>query len=190
MSSRATQTRPESGLRNPMIWCSDTDLPTPLRPRMQMVSPGRTLKLTLSRTRLSPNALLTLRKSMYGPICASATILSSALACPPLRNCLLGAHWLQILRCIQVLKHLCQKTLLTQFFLPNRAHFHLPEQRIDLVLAFPQRRTCHLGKVAAIRSAQWLPAAVHLRKRHRGAARDGLAGQVAQKLRLHKRHIH
>src|SRR5579883_1090329 len=38
MSWWATQTRPASGLRNPMMWCSDTDLPTPLRPRMHTVS--------------------------------------------------------------------------------------------------------------------------------------------------------
>ena len=32
MSSWATITRPESGFRNPMMFISETDLPTPLRP--------------------------------------------------------------------------------------------------------------------------------------------------------------
>src|SRR5712692_10413803 len=66
MSSCATITRPESGLRNPMIFINDTDLPTPLRPKMQTVSPGSTLKLTWSSTRLSPKALETSLNSMYG----------------------------------------------------------------------------------------------------------------------------
>src|SRR5580658_10693518 len=51
-------------MRNPMMLCSETDLPTPLRPRMQTVSPGRTLKLTRSSTTLSPKALETSRNSM------------------------------------------------------------------------------------------------------------------------------
>ena len=42
MSSPATRMRPESGRRKPMISCSETDLPTPERPRMQSVSPGIT----------------------------------------------------------------------------------------------------------------------------------------------------
>ena len=42
-----------------MISCSETDLPTPLRPRMQTVSPGMTSKLTPSSTTLLPNALCT-----------------------------------------------------------------------------------------------------------------------------------
>src|SRR5579885_1215053 len=58
--------RPESGLRKPMICCRETDLPTPLRPRMQRVSPGNTKKLTLSSTTRSPNDFETLSKAIYG----------------------------------------------------------------------------------------------------------------------------
>ena len=47
-----------------MMLCSDTDLPTPLRPRMHTVSPGSTSKLTWSSTWLSPNALETSLNSM------------------------------------------------------------------------------------------------------------------------------
>src|SRR5713226_1320297 len=48
------------------MWCSATDFPTPLRPRMHTVSPGITLKLTRSSTRLSPNDLETSLNSTYG----------------------------------------------------------------------------------------------------------------------------
>src|SRR5882757_9895248 len=66
MSSPATMIRPESGFRKPMMLCNATDLPTPLRPRMQTISAGRTLKLTSLRTTRSPNALETFLNSMYG----------------------------------------------------------------------------------------------------------------------------
>ncbi len=46
MSSPATSTCPWSALRKPISICSETDLPTPERPRMQSVSPGSTEKLT------------------------------------------------------------------------------------------------------------------------------------------------
>ncbi len=49
-----------------MIICSETDLPTPLRPRMQTVSPGMTSKLTSSITTLLPKALWTCSNSIYG----------------------------------------------------------------------------------------------------------------------------
>jgi hypothetical protein len=47
-----------------MMLCSATDFPTPLRPRMQMVSPGITWKFTWSSTLCSPNALDTSLNSM------------------------------------------------------------------------------------------------------------------------------
>ncbi len=50
MSSPATLMVPESGLRKPSSICSETDLPTPERPRMQRVSPGLTKKFTFLRT--------------------------------------------------------------------------------------------------------------------------------------------
>src|SRR5271167_2824928 len=56
--------KPDSGRRKPMMLWSDTDLPTPLRPRMQTISPGSTSKLTFLRTTTSPNALETSLNSM------------------------------------------------------------------------------------------------------------------------------
>jgi hypothetical protein len=47
-------TRPRSGLRNPIIKRKLTDFPTPLRPRIQSVCPGKTPKLTSSRTLFEP----------------------------------------------------------------------------------------------------------------------------------------
>ena len=64
MSWLATMMRPESGLRKPMMLCSETDLPTPLRPRMQTISPGRTSKLTFFSTLSEPKALETFLNSM------------------------------------------------------------------------------------------------------------------------------
>src|SRR5215469_16025334 len=79
MSSCATITRPSSGFRNPMMWCSDTDFPTPLRPRIQIVSPADTAKLTSCNTHLSPNDLLTCSNRIYGGDFDSSAI-SSVLA--------------------------------------------------------------------------------------------------------------
>src|ERR1700693_2086414 len=79
ISSPATITVPESGVRNPMRICGETDLPTPLRPRMHTVSPGITSKLTRSRTALSPNALETSRNSMYGRLAFSGILIGSQL---------------------------------------------------------------------------------------------------------------
>ena len=55
MSSPATITLPASGFKNPSSICSETDFPTPLRPRMQSVSPGFTQKLTSFSTSKLPN---------------------------------------------------------------------------------------------------------------------------------------
>src|SRR5579859_2803336 len=66
MSSKATITRPASGRRKPMMCCSETDFPTPLRPRMQSVSPGITRKFTWLSTPWSPKARETFSKAIYG----------------------------------------------------------------------------------------------------------------------------
>src|SRR5579863_1167649 len=80
MSSLATITRPESGLRKPIMFSSVTDLPTPLRPKMQTVSPAMTSKLTWSSTQLLPKDLDTSLNSMYGANCASLAIRSLSLS--------------------------------------------------------------------------------------------------------------
>src|SRR5580658_1155844 len=63
---------PACGLRKPIRMRKATDLPTPLRPRMQSVSPRLTLKLTLSRIFRSPNHMETLANEMRGTAASSA----------------------------------------------------------------------------------------------------------------------
>src|SRR6266481_4889087 len=152
MSSCATITRPESGLRNPMIFINDTDLPTPLRPRMHTVSPGITLKLTWSSTRLSPKALETSLNSMYGPglpfvamnqssvvsLQASADI-NRLIVNPPdhlalhtdVRGSTSGLF--PVFLGVQIAEHLLRKTVLLQFFPPNHFCLDFSEQTVDLV---------------------------------------------------------
>ena len=67
MSSPTTSTRPVSGFRKPIRIFSATDFPTPERPRMHSVSPGRTEKLTSSSTTSSSKEMETWSKAMYGP---------------------------------------------------------------------------------------------------------------------------
>src|SRR6185312_13537788 len=59
-------TWPWSGFKNPMASFSVTDLPTPLRPMMQTVSPRWTSKVTSSRTFKSPKLFDTWRNSKKG----------------------------------------------------------------------------------------------------------------------------
>src|SRR5216683_3060287 len=110
MSSHATITCPESGFRKPIIWCSATDLPTPLRPRIQTVSPGKTSKLTWSSTRLSPKALKTRRPSL--------------LALP---------RSFHLLRCVQVAKHLRLEPETSKLILFQRLHLRVGEKQINFV---------------------------------------------------------
>ena len=122
-----------------MMWCSETDLPTPLRPRMQTVSPGITSKLTWSSTQLSPKDLQTSLNSTYGPEFSLAAMFgrfSSVL--DGSRVFVLHAAWLgllQILRRIQIAKHFLRKAppFISSFV--DHPGLHLSEQCVNLVLA-------------------------------------------------------
>ena len=59
-------TLPESGLRNPIRIRKHTDLPTPLRPMTQTVSPGMTSKVTLLSTSFDPKDIETFLSARYG----------------------------------------------------------------------------------------------------------------------------
>src|SRR5665213_3047523 len=76
----ATRIVPLSGFRKPISICSETDLPTPLRPRMHSVSPGSTQKLTSCNTANSPNDLHTCSNAIYGPGLSLASGIASAPA--------------------------------------------------------------------------------------------------------------
>src|SRR5271163_2612519 len=169
ISSPATITRPESALRKPTISCSETDLPTPLRPRMQTVSPGMTLKLTRSSTFLSPKALETSRNSMYA--CTGSGIGISRKSVPFAGRSGPSFLSLQLLGRIQVAENGGRKPGAFQLVLLDHANANLIEQSVDPILPRPQSTLCDCGKLSPVNSAQWLPPPVTARNNHHGIGR-------------------
>ena len=72
ISSLSRWMEPTCGRRKPMRIRSETDLPTPLRPRMQRISPRSTVKLTSSRILRSSNEMETWLKETLGGGVSSA----------------------------------------------------------------------------------------------------------------------
>src|SRR5882757_4640110 len=157
-SSPATITLPESALRKPMSSCSETDLPTPLRPRMQTVSPEITSKLTRSSTAFSPKALETSRNSMYGRCTVSGIGFWKKAAY--ILTAVSLFLFLPFLGSVQVTKDADREVCALQLFQFNHSSSNYVEQWIDFIPSGAQSVLSYDGKLRTVKGTQWLPGPV------------------------------
>src|ERR1700678_1758119 len=165
MSCAATMTRPESGLRNPMMLWSDTHFPTPLRPRIQTISPGSTSKLTFLRISRSPNALETSLNSIYGcnvsPAAMSIRMARVGSAAQALEEAPLALRPLpfrrdSILRCIQVEEILLREPRRGQFAVCDHTDRDGRKGSFDLVISRSKRLLRGTSEICPIDSTERL----------------------------------